>query len=162
MSFSCYIPCHNMSISGRRRPRAHLRGFRARPARARPRGRASRAEGPDRQSDAVARDPSKGDSASSVRRCRRPGTRSFERRTRFVRIVQSAGEASHDEALLQDVAGKREQFRNPILQPHDRQEVDLRILKIESRSRTRPPRQTSDERSLNRYRHRSRSENENS
>ena len=128
-----------MSISGRRRPRAHLGGFRARPARARPRGRASRAEGPDRQSDAVARDPSKGDGASSVRRCRRPGTRSFERRTRFVRIVQSAGEASHDEALLQDVAGKREPFRNPILQTHDRQEVDLRILKIESRSRTRPP-----------------------
>ena len=28
-----------MSISGRRRPRAHSRGFRARPARARPRGR---------------------------------------------------------------------------------------------------------------------------
>ena len=55
MSFSCYIPCHNMSISGRRRPRAHLRGFRARPARARPRGRASRAEGPDRQSDAPSR-----------------------------------------------------------------------------------------------------------
>ena len=92
----------------------------------------------DRQSDAVARDPSKGDGASSIRRCR-PGTRSFERRTRFVRIVQSAGEASHDEALLQDVAGKREPFRNPILQTHDRQEVDLRILKIESRSRTRPP-----------------------
>ena len=162
MSFSCYIPCHNMSISGRRRPRAHLGGFRARPTRAQPRGRASRAEGPDRQSDAVACDPSKGEGASSIRRCRRPGTRSFERRTRFVRIVQSAGEASHDEALLQDVAGKREQFRNPILQPHDRQEVDLRILKIESRSRTRTPRQTSHERSLNRYRHRSRSENENS
>ena len=161
VSFSCYIPCHNMSISGRRRPRAHLGGFRARPARARPRGRASRAERPDRHSDAVARDPTKGDRASSVQRCR-PRTRSFERRTRFVRIVQSAGEASHDEALLQDVAGKREPFRNPILQAHDRQEVDLRILKIESRSRTRTPRQTSDERSLNRYRHRSRSENENS
>ena len=102
-------------------------------------GRASRAEGPDRQSDAVARDPPKGDGASSVRRCRRPGTRSFERRTMFVRIVESAGEASHDEALLQDVAGKREPFRNPILQTHDRQEVHLRILKIESRSRTRPP-----------------------
>jgi len=44
VSFSCYIPCHNMSISGRRRPRAHLGGFRARPARAQPMGRASRAE----------------------------------------------------------------------------------------------------------------------
>ena len=138
MSISFHVPCQNMSISGRRRPRAHLGGFRARPARAQPMGRASRAEGPDRQSDAVARDPSKGDGASSVRRCRRPGTRSFERRTRF-RIVYSAGEASPDEALLQNVAGKREPFRNPILQTHDRQEVDLRILKIESRSRTRPP-----------------------
>ena len=96
-----------MSIPGRRKPRTHLEGFRARPTRARPRGRASRAEGPDRESDAVARDPSKGDGASSIRRCR-PGTRSFERRTRFVRIVQSAGEASHDEALVQNVAGKRE------------------------------------------------------
>ena len=144
MSFSCYIPCHNMSISGRRRPRAHLRGFRARPARARPRGRASRADGPDRQSDAVACDPSKGEGASSIRRCRRPGTRSFERRTRFVRIVSSAGEASHDEALLQDVAGKREQFRNPILQTHDRQEVDLRILKIESKPGRDLRAQTSD------------------
>ena len=139
MSFSCYIPCHNMSISGRRRPRAHLGGFRARPARAGPKGRASRAEGPDRQSDAVACDPSKGEGASSIRRCRRPGSRSFERRTRFVRIVQSTGEASNDEALLQNVAGKKEPFRNPILQTHDRQEVDLRILKIESRRRTRPP-----------------------
>ena len=163
MSISFHVPCQNMSISGRRRPRAHLGGFRARPARAQPMGRASRAEGPDRQSDAVARDPSKGDGASCVRRCRRPGTRSFERRTRFVRIVESAGEASHDEALLQDVAGKREPFRNPILQTHDRQEVHLRILKIESRSRTRPP--SADlgrEISINRYRRRSRSENENS
>ena len=101
VSFSCYIPCHNMSISGRRRPRAHLGGFRARPARAGPKGRASRAEGPDRQSDAVACDPSKGEGASSIRRCRRPGSRSFERRTRFVRIVQSAGETSPNEALHQ-------------------------------------------------------------
>ena len=136
-------------------------GFSGPPSQGPTEGSRGRAEGPDRQSDAVARDPSKGDGASSIRRCR-PGTRSFERRTRFVRIVQSTGEASNDEALLQNVAGKREPFRNPILQPHDRQEVDLRILKIESKSRTRPERQTSDERSLNRYRHRSRSENENS
>ena len=136
-------------------------GFSGPPSQGPTEGSRGRAEGPDRQSDAVARDPSKGDGASSIRRCR-PGTRSFERRTRFVRIVQSTGEASHDEALLQNVAGKTEPSRNPILQPHDRQEVDLRILKIESRSRTRPPRQTSDERSLNRYRHRSRSENKNS
>ena len=103
-----------------------------------------RAEGPDRQSDAVACDPSKGEGASSIRRCRRPGTRSFERRTRFVRIVQSTGEASNDEALLQNVAGKREPFRNPILQTHDRQEVDLRILKIESKPGRDLRAQTSD------------------
>ena len=83
-------------------------GFSGPPSQGPTEGSRGRAEGPDRQSDAVARDPSKGDGASSVRRCRRPGTRSFERRTRFVRIVQSAGEASHDEALLQNVAGKRE------------------------------------------------------
>ena len=128
--------------------RTHLGGFRARPARAQPRGRASRAEGPDRQSDAVARDPSKGDGASSIRRCRRPGTRSFERRTRFVRIVQSTGEASNDEALLQNVAGKKEPFRNPILQTHDRQEVDLRILKTNQKAGRDLRAQTSDERSL--------------
>ena len=104
-------------------------GFSGPPSQGPTEGSRGRAEGPDRQSDAVARDPSKGDSASSVRRCRRPGTRSFERRTRFVRIAQSAGEASHDEALLQNVASKRKPFRNPILQPRDRQEVDLRILK---------------------------------
>ena len=99
-------------------------------------------------SDAVARDPSKGDGASSVRRCRRPGTRSFERRTRFDMIVESAGEASPDEALLQDVAGKREPFRNPILQTHDRQEVHLRILKTNQEARRDLRAQTSDERSL--------------
>ena len=33
----------------------------------------------------------------------------------------------------------REPFRNPILQTHDRQEVHLRILKIQLGSRTRPP-----------------------
>ena len=101
----------------------------------------------DRQSDAVARDPSKGDGASSIRRCR-PGTRSFERRTRFVRIVQSAGEASHDEALVRNVAGKSEPFRNPILQTHDRQEVDLRILKTNQKAGRDLRAQTSDERSL--------------
>ena len=119
-------------------------GFSGPPSQGPTEGSRGRAEGPDRQSDAVARDPSKGDSASSVRRCRRPGTRSFERRTRFVRIVQSAGEASHDEALLQDVAGKREPFRNPILQTHDRQEVDLRILKTNQEAGRDPRAQTSD------------------
>ena len=108
-------------------------GFSGPPSQGPTEGARGRAEGPDRQSDAVARDPSKGDGASSIRRCR-PGTRSFERRTRFVRIVSSAGEASHDEALLQDVAGKREPFRNPILQTHDRQEVDLRILKTNQKA----------------------------
>ena len=125
-------------------------------ARAAPRGRTGRAT-PSRaiRRRATARQASGDDVAR--------GTRSFERRTRFVRIVESAGEASHDEALLQDVAGKREPFRNPILQTRDRQEVHLRILKIESRSRTRPP--SADlgrEISINRYRRRSRSENENS
>ena len=96
----------------------------------------------------VARDASKGDGSSSVRRCRRPGTRSFERRTRFVRIVQSTGEASNDEALLQNVAGKKEPFRNPILQTHDRQEVDLRILKTNQKAGRDLRAQTSDERSL--------------
>ena len=55
-------------------------GFSGPPSQGPTEGSRGRAEGPDRQSDAVARDPSKGDSASSVRRCRRPGTRSFERR----------------------------------------------------------------------------------
>ena len=82
-------------------------GFSGPPSQGPTEGSRGRAEGPDRQSDAVARDRSKGDGASSVRRCRRPGTRSFERRTRFVRIVESAGEASPDEALLQNVDGKK-------------------------------------------------------
>ena len=81
-------------------------------------------------------------------RGRRPGTRSFERRTRFVRIVSSAGEASHDEALVRNVAGKSEPFRNPILQTHDRQEVDLRILKTNQKAGRDLRAQTSDERSL--------------
>ena len=47
-------------------PGTHLGGFRARPTRTQPTGRASPADG-QTQDDAVARDRSKGDGASSVR-----------------------------------------------------------------------------------------------
>ena len=127
-----------MSISGRRRPRSHLRGFRARPARARPRGReaaprgrtgratpshAIRRRATARQASGdvarglAASNAGRDSSGSSSRPARRRPTKLF-----FIKTSPA-----------------REPFRSPLLQAHDRQEVDLRILKIESRSRTRPP-----------------------
>ena len=162
MSFSCYIPCHNMSISGRRRPRAHLRGFRARPARARPRGREAAPRGrtsratPSRairrratarqaSGDVVARglaasNAGRDSSGSSSRPARR-------RTTKLLFETSPARESRLGIRSSKPTTVKKSTYE--FLRSNQEAGRDLRA-------------QTSDERSLNRYRHRSRSENENS
>ena len=85
-------------------PGTHLGGFRARPTRTQPTGRASPADG---QTGRATRSRAIGPRAmarqASGRRSRIPV---FERSTR-VRIVWSADAASHDEVRLQEVHGKK-------------------------------------------------------
>ena len=128
LSISFHVPCQNMSISGRRKPRAHLGGFRARPARAQPMGRASRAErrtGRATPSRAIRRratarqasgDVARGLAASNAGRDSSGSSRRPARR-RTTKLFFKTSPA-------------REPFRNPILQTHDRQEVHLGFLKI--------------------------------
>ena len=115
--------------------------------------------GADRQSDAVARDPSKGDGASSVRRSpgdsqlrtpdaiqdRLVGRRGVARRSSSSRRRRQESRLGIRYSKLTTV----KKFTYEFLRSNQEAGRDLRA-------------QTSDERSLNRYRRRSRSENENS
>ena len=152
-----------MNISGRRKHRAHLGGFRARPARARPRGRASRAEGPDRQSDAPSRAirrratarQASGDVVARALAASNAGrdssgssSRPARRRTTKLFFKTSPARESRSGIRCSKLTTVKK-FTYEFLRSNQEAGRDLRA-------------QTSDERSLNRYRRRSRSENENS
>ena len=160
MSISFHVPCQNMSISGRRRPRAHLEGFRARPARAQPMGRASRAERrtgratPSRaiRPRATARqasgDVARGLAASNAGRDSGSSSRPARRRTTKLFFKTSPARESRSGIRCSKLTTVKK-FTYEFLRSNQEAGRDLRA-------------QTSDERSLNRYRRRSRSENENS
>ena len=116
--------------------------------------------GADRQSDAVARDPSKGDDSSSVRRS--PGdsqlrtpdedsgssSRPARRRTTKLFFKTSPARESRSGIRCSNLTTVKK-FTYEFSRSNQEAGRELRA-------------QTSDERSLNRYRRRSRSENENS